>query len=536
MKLAKDILYLRNGKFWTGDADHPSAEAMMVKDGRILAIGSVCELDKRPEAKEALIYELNGVTVIPGMSDCHIHVLTSAKWMQSVDVSRTKNCAEMNELLRKRAAGLGPDEWIYATGLNEMNWDVKIMPEASDLDAADIPNPVIVHRICTHATVANSRAMKLAGMYERELPGIRRDKDGRATGVLVEGAQLPVHDAMKKALYTRETLLKYLDAFLKHAASLGLTTLHSCSAKSLGMEENLGLYQMLYEKNALNCRVYNIHDELSVPPMGGLIGNDYVRFEGFKLFLDGSIGARTAAMSFPYADDPSTTGMLIHEQEELCAKLRESTERGDHILSHAIGDRAIEQLVSSIEKLCAEGIKPLHPYLLNHVEICTPELIARIARLPAACIVQPTYVQSDIVMVPERLGANEKYACVWKNFIDAGVRLCGSSDHPIEVLYPLAGVWSLVNRTSWDGTKVWHGEQKLSLDEALRIYTSNPARAYGTWSWNGSLAVGKVADAVILDRNIFKIPAEELKDVRVKQTLLGGKLSYGKIEDWPQYN
>ena len=534
--MSKDVLYLRNGKIWTGDPAKSKAEAMFVKDGRVLAVGSVRELDDMAEAAQAVRCELGGVTVIPGMSDCHIHVLTSSKWMQSVDVSRTKNCAEMLELLRRRAAELASDAWIYATGLNEMNWDSKSLPEARDLDAAGVPNPVLVHRICTHATVANSRAMKLAGMDERDLPGIRRDKEGRATGVLVEGAQLPAHDAMKAALYTRETLLEYLGKFLKYAASQGLTTLHSCSAKSLGMEEDLGLYQTLYEKNSLSCRVYNIHDELSVPPMGGVMGNDYVRFEGFKLFLDGSIGARTAAMSFPYADDSSTAGMLIHEAGELYGQLCESVRRGDHILAHAIGDRAIGQLVDAIEKACAAGIKPMHPYLLNHVEICPPELVKRIGKLPVACVVQPTYVPSDFDMVPERLGANEKYACVWKDFVDAGVLLCGSSDHPIEVLNPMAGIWSLVNRTNWDGSKVWHGEQKLSLDEALRIYTSNPAKAYGTWAWNGSLTAGKAADVVVLDRDISSIPPEELRDVRVSKTLLGGRLAYGEITDWPCYN
>lgn len=527
-----NALYLRNGNIWTGDSNCPFAESMIVSDGIIHAVGKTSELDKNELAANAVVHELSGVSVIPGMSDCHIHVLTSSKWLQSVDLSATKNCADMQALLREKSASISPDTWIYATSLNEMNWDVKVMPDASDIDCTGIPNPVLLHRICTHATVANNRAMTEAGIFSANLPGIRRDADGKPTGVLVEGAQLPVHDAMKKALYTRERLLEYLNTYLGHAASFGLTTLHSCSAKSLGMEEELGLYQKLYEDGLLRCRVYNVHDELSVPAMGGLMGNDFVRFEGFKLFLDGSIGARTAAMSFPYADDPSTKGMYIHEYDELMEKLVESTRRKDHILSHAIGDGAIDQILDAVEDVCARSGQPNYPYLLNHIEICRPDQIEKMKKLPVACVIQPTYVYSDIDMIPERLGENEKYACVWKSLTDAGITLCGSSDNPIEDLNPMMGIWSLVTRNSLDGARTWHKEEALSLEDALRIYTVNPSKAYTTWDWNGSITPGKAADIVILDRDLFKIPSAELREVKVKNTLLSGKLSYGNIEGW----
>ena len=530
------FLYLRNGSIWTGDSNHPYAESVIIGGGVICAVGTTNELDSHALRSQSVVQELNGMSVIPGMSDCHIHVLTSSKWLQSVDLSKTKNCAEMQTLLCEKASALSPDTWIYATSLNELTWDSKIMPNAADIDKTGIPNPVLIHRICTHATVANKRAMEESGICSMNLPGIRRDSLGNPTGILVEGAQLPVHDAMKKALYTRERLLDYLNVYLKHAASLGLTTLHSCSAKSLGMEEELGLYQKLYEDQSLSCRVYNVHDELSVPAMGGVMGNDFVRFEGFKLFLDGSIGARTAAMSFPYADDPSTKGMYIHESAELLEKLLESTRRRDHILSHAIGDGAIDQLLDVVEDVCSNGFTPDYPYLLNHIEICRPDQIERMKKLPVACVIQPTYVYSDIDMIPERLGENEKYACVWKSLIEEGITLCGSSDNPIEDLNPMMGIWSLVTRSSLDSKRTWHKEQSLSLSDALHIYTTNPAKAYSTWSWNGSITKGKRADIVILDRDIFKTPEHELRNVKVLYTLLEGKLSYGSIKGWNTYN
>jgi hypothetical protein len=525
-------LYLRNGNIWTGDAAVPKAESVIIGDGKVVAVGSTAQLDGHPFVADAVVHELDGASVIPGMSDCHIHVLACAKGLQSVDLSSARSLEDVLESLRERSKEVGPDSWIYGTMLNENNWDKPVLPAAADLDKAGIENPVVIHRICTHASIANSKAMELSGLNNMDLPGIRRDASGKPTGILVEGAQPPVHAALKENLFTNELLLKYLDQYLKKAASFGLTTLHSCSAASLGMEEELGLYQTLWEKDRMSCRVYNIHDKLSEPSMGGVLGNDFVRFEGFKLFLDGSLGARTAALSFPYADDPSTDGVLIHETDELVEQLCEATRRGDHIMVHAIGDRAIDQQLDAVERTCAVYPEPKYPFLLNHVEILRPDQLERMKKLPVACVIQPTYVPSDIDMVPARLGENKKYACVWKDIIDSGLLLCGSSDAPIEALDPMLGIWALVNRTSYDGKRTWRPEQKLSLDEALRIYTTYPAKVHGTWDSNGSITPGKAADLVLFDRDLFKIDAMELRDAKITNTIVGGKLSWGYINGW----
>ena len=525
-------LYLRNGKIWTGNPALPFAESMMIKEGKIAAVGSTKELDASHCATDVVVYELDNVSVVPGVSDSHIHVLTSAKAMHSLDLSGSASLDGVISMIKERASSISPDSWIYGTMLNENGWERPLLPTAKDIDRADIPNPVLLHRICTHATVANSRALFLAGIASQNLPNIDRFSSGEPTGILYDDAQLLAYEVMQRELYTEERLLAYLDDYLRRAASFGLTTLHTCSAESLGMGEELFLYEKLYEEGKLSCRVYSVHDALSVPPMGPRIGNDFVRFEGFKVFIDGAIGSRTAALSEPYHDAPSTTGILLHDFDELCEKISESTRRHDHILVHAIGDRAIGQQLEAIEKICAVRGEPEHPYLLNHIEVCPPELIERMRRLPVACVIQPTYVYSDIDMVPERLGARERHACIWKSLIDAGISLCGSSDAPIEALNPMYGIWALVNRTSWDGTRIWHEEQKLSLEQALQIYTVNPAKAYSTWSWNGSLSVGKTADVVVLDRDIFAAPASELRNVKVLNTLLAGRSVYGSISRW----
>ncbi len=527
-------LYLRNGSIWTGDPVNSRVESMIICGDKIAAIGETCMLDSHPYAAEAVRYDLDGRTVLPGFSDCHIHVLTSAKAMHSVDLSAAKSLDDVISLIRERAAMVPADSWIYATLLNENNWDVPKLPLAEDIDKAGISNPVLIHRICTHASIANSKALSMLNIQNLALSNIDRFPSGKPTGILYDDAQLPAYDTMEKSLYTRETLIQYLDDYLKYAASLGLTSLHTCSAVSLGMGENLGLYQDMMDTGRLSCRVYCVHDELSVPPMGPKTGNEFVCFEGFKLFIDGALGSRTAAMSLPYHDDPSTYGILIHEFDELLDKLCEATRRCDHILVHAIGDRAIEQQLNAIEKVCSifRENEIRHPYLLNHVEICPPKLIDRMKKLPIACVIQPTYVPSDIDMVPARVGTMEKYACNWMDMINAGITLCGSSDNPIESLNPLDGIWALVNRTSWDGTRIWHEDQKLSLDQALSIYTVNPAKAYSTWHWNGSLTPGKVADLVILDNNIFETPVIELNGIKVSNTLLAGSSTFGSIPGW----
>jgi len=528
-------LYLRNGSIWTGDAANPEAESLIIGNGKIMALGKTADLDVHPFIEDAVRLELEGVSVIPGMSDCHLHVLACAKGMQSIDMSSAKSNEDVIEKLQERSSKVAPGSWIYGTMLNENDWDSPVLPNANDLDKAGIDNPVIIHRICTHASVANSKALELSGISGMDLPGIRRDVSGKPTGILVEGAQFPVYAVLKNELYKKETLLSYLDEYLKHAACHGLTTLHSCSASSLGMEEELGLYQTLMEQDRLLCRVYSTHDELSVPSMGGVLGNDLVRFEGFKLFLDGSLGARTAAISFPYADDPDTNGMLIHQIDELVEKLCESTRREDHILVHAIGDRAIDQMLDAIEKTCSIYPEPRYPYLLNHIEIIRPDQIERMKKLPVACVIQPSYVPSDIDMVPTRLGDHQKHACVWKDLVDAGLMLCGSSDAPIESLDPMCGIWALVNRTSYDGKRTWRPDQKLALDEALHVYTTNPAKAHDTWDWNGSITPGKAADLVIFDRDLFGIPSMELRDVKIVKTIVDGKLSFGRIHGWESF-
>lgn len=524
-------LYLRNGHIWTGDTNNPHAESLIIGDGKILAIGSTAELDRYSLVSHAVKYELGGVSVIPGMSDCHIHVLTSAKSQHALNLSSAKSLDNVIEKLQERAREIAADCWIHGMMLNENDWDITVLPSANDLDKANIPNPVILHRVCTHASVANSKALNLSRIGNINNPNIERYNDGTPTGRLYDDAQMPVYNIMQSSLYSKEKLTEYLFAYLKYAASFGLTTLHTCSAESIGMGEELFLYTDLHQKGKLSCRVYCVHDTLSVPPLDP-IGDEFVRYEGFKLFLDGAIGSRTAAMSYPYDDAPETDGILLHNFNELCEKLAEATRRGDHVLVHAIGDMAIQQQLDAIEEVCLKHGGAQYPYLLNHVEICPPEIIKKMCTLNVACVIQPTYVPSDIDMVPIRLGAREKYACIWKTLSNAGILLCGSSDSPIEAVNPMLGIWALVNRTDWDGKRVWNTGEKLSLDEALRIYTVNPAKAYSTWDWNGSLTVGKAADAVIFDRDIFKTPPENLRDVKVKHTLLAGKSVFGCINNW----
>lgn len=524
-------LYLRNGNIWTGDSNNPHAKSLIIGDGKILAIGNTSDLDSFSLALHAVRYELKGASVIPGMSDCHIHVLTSAKSCHALNLSSAKSLDDVIVKLQERSQEISADCWIHGMMLNENNWKIPKLPRAQDLDKANIPNPVILHRICTHASSVNSKALKLADVASINNPNIERYEDGSPTGRLYDDAQMPVYNTMQRSLYCKENLLTYLDEYLKYAASFGLTTLHTCSAETIGMGEEMFLYTELHEKKQLSCRVYCVHDALSVPPLGP-IGDEFVRYEGFKLFIDGAIGSRTAAMFTPYNDAPETDGILLHTFEDLCEKLEESTRRGDHILVHAIGDRGISQQLDAIQKVCSKLGEPLYPYLLNHVEICPPQIIEKMRSLNIACVIQPTYVPSDIDMVPIRLGEREKYACIWKTLSNAGILLCGSSDSPIEAVNPMLGIWALVNRTDWEGKRIWNAAETLSLDEALRIYTVNPAKAYSTWDWNGSLTVGKAADVVIFDRDIFQTPHANLREVKIKHTLLAGKSVFGHIDNW----
>jgi len=529
-------LLITGASVWTGDPARPLAGAVLVENGIITAVGSPEEISSLPESSMALRVDAQGASVVPGLTDSHLHLTALSRQQAALSLHKARSREQLLELVRQRAAETPPGEWIYGVGFNNAAWPDDRLPTMEELDRLGIPNPVLLLRVCAHVHVVNSRALEAAGVSTGlSGQGVMRDERGKMTGTLLEDAAKPVAEAMKKTMYRSEAEELSLRQTMARLAAQGITTVHACSAASYGLEENIEAYRTLAARKALPLRVRLYADE-AIPGWNvSGDGDEWLSYGGMKFFLDGSLGGRTAAMSFPYVDEPSTRGILNMDQEYFSKRLTECHKRGIQAQVHAIGDAAIDQFINAVEGL--QDLEPLPKGLnhrLIHAQVCRPDQMDRLARLGVVCDVQPVFVPSDIHITEARIGENRLgWAYAWKSMLEKGILLTASSDAPVEPTNPWRGIWAALARVDDEGNPPggWLPEQKLDLHQALTLYTVNPWRAIGEGRL-GSIRQGNRADLVVLDRNLFETPLERLPETRPVMTFAGGRLSYGDLPDW----
>lgn len=521
MKVAFLVL---GGTLWTGKPTNPIAEAMLIEQGKIVAVGQNDEIRSFASvAKVEREISLSGESVIPGLTDAHIHLVTTAKTKIATDMSGLPSKGAFVALIQKVAKNLSPDDWIYGVRFNETSWNPPSLPNKEELDSIGVPNPILIQRVCCHINIVNSKGLILAGL----------SPEGR-DGIFREDEVSPVYSAMASQMLSKERLLDLLTATCSDLASFGVTSVHACGASSYGMEEPFFLYQQLRSQRRLPVRVFSYQEEMPNLGIASSFGDRHVTYQGLKLFLDGSLGARTAALREDYSDCPGNRGTLNHSLEEVIAILETCAKRGIQPQIHAIGDAAIDQAIEAIEsvqkKTGSSEIAGL-PYRVNHVMICHPDQAKRLAALRVVGDIQPSFVPSDMAMAPKRLGERVKDAYAWKSLMKAGILLTASSDSPVESYNPWEGVYAAVTRKGLDSSEEgWFLNERLSWGEALTLYTSNSARAIGAYDWVGSLEVGKSADFAILDRNLSELGAEEMKEVKAQSTFVEGACTWPVIE------
>ena len=514
---------LRGGRIWTGDPRVPRAEALLWYRDTLEAVGSEEEVRSHPLASRARVISLGGESVLPGLTDAHAHLAFYAKQRHAVPLDRCSSLEDVKRLLRDRSAAVPPGSWICGVRFNDTQWEEKRLPTRQDLDAMGVPNPVLLSRICCHVQVANSRGLAAAGFSPDAVP----------SGILYEGEGDPLIQAVERDRDPEECRRALKEACLEFA-SYGITSVHTCSAGSYGLGDDLAAYQEVRLEGLLPLRVVFYTDDM--PPAGFLsgLGDDWVRFGGFKLFLDGSLGGRTAALSRPYADAPTTSGVLNHEDRALMATMEEAHRRGFQMEIHAIGDAALDQAIEGLRRIKSLGPGRFsRPHRVNHVMICRPDQVEPLRELGVVVDVQPAFVPGEIAMATSRLGADRlAWAYPWKTFVDAGFVVTGSSDCPVEVPSPWRGIWGAVCRTDDEGCPAggWTPEQRLSLDEALTLFTVNPPLAVGEGGRRGRLTPGFLADVVVCGEDLFALPQERLRHVIPRATVVGGKVSSGELE------
>ncbi|MDO9508501.1 MAG: amidohydrolase [Thermovirgaceae bacterium] len=529
--MRKQAIGIKGGSIWTGDLMSPWAEALIIEGNEIVAVGSLDDVKAHSASGEAKWIDAGGATVIPGMTDSHLHLTALSRQQAAMSLFEASSKNHILQMVRERAGTLAPDDWIYGVRFDNSRWPDTALPTIAELDGLGIPNPVLLLRVCAHIHVVNSRALREAGLSsDLSGAGVVRDEKGCFTGALHESFAHPVVEAMKKNSMKGAGEAKALRETMTQLVSEGITSIHTCSAASYGLEENMEAYAALHMAKELPLRIVLYSDGFVPSWVKSGEGDDWFRYGGRKLFLDGSLGGRTAAMTFPYVDDPSTKGMLNCESSEVRRVIREAHEAGTQVQVHAIGDAAIDQFIEALD-----GIRNLPPlpgglrHRIVHVQICRPDQMESLLRLGAICDIQPVFVPSDIHITALRIGEERLgWAYAWKDMLRKGLLLTGSSDAPVEPTNPWRGIWAAVTRTEDNGEPVggWLPGQKLSLDEALALYTTNPPRAVGMEHRFGFIKPGMAADIVILDRDIQKAPPETLREVKPVITMVGGEIKF----------
>jgi predicted amidohydrolase YtcJ len=503
-------------------------DSMAFDAGKVLAIGTRAALAARyPHAQRI---NAHGDTLLPGLIDAHGHITALGEYGTRVGLFDTKSLPEAQARIKAFAAANPDRAWIEGGGWNQVTWKLGRFPTAAELDAVVADRPAALARIDGHALWLNSKALSAAGIDKnsKDPQGgrIERDAAGNPTGVLLDNAMAqldavisPPSDAQRRA---------NLSAALASLNSVGLT---SVGDAGVGAAE-VALYREFAESGLLSVRVYAMildtgDDFKALSKNGPLIGygNDRLTVRSVKLVADGALGSRGAAMLEPYSDQAKQYGLLRMSAPEIDEKIRTALAAGYQVNVHAIGDAANRQVLDGFEAAYKTvGGRQLRNRI-EHAQIVALSDIPRFKQLDLIASMQPTHATSDMNMAEDRIGAQRlKGAYAWRTFLAQGTVIAGGSDFPVESNNPFFGLYSAVTRADHAGNPQggWHSEQAMSLVEAFRAFTLDAAYAQHQEKTLGSLEPGKWADFILIDRDLFKMPAGDIWKIKVRQTWVGG--------------
>ena len=531
-----DLLIL-NAHVVTMNGKQPSAEAIAMQGDRIAWVGSSEEARRRfPKPVSSL--DLHGATVLPGIIDAHGHLINLGESLVRLNLKDLATEQEMVERVRERTAKSAPGEWIVGWGWDEGKW-ASNYPSNKALSEASPRHPVFLVGLHTFAAWANQRALEVAGITrdtkDPENGKILHDeKTGEPTGILLNHAQDLV--AKKIPPMTLEQAKHAIQLAARECLRNGLTSVHEAKVTPLMVQA----FHELVREGHLPLRVYAMLDGADQTLVeewlkrGPEIDPQHrLTIRSFKLFADGALGSRGAALLEPYMDAPQTKGLMTTSEADVYKLALRSLQSRFQVCTHAIGDAANRSVLDAY----ARAMQDLHdarPTFLwrlriEHAQVLAPEDIPRFARLGVIASMQPTHATSDMPWAEKRLGPQRvRGAYAWRSVRDSGAHLPLSSDFPGETLNPFYGIYAAITRQDPQGYPPggWHPEQKLNLDEALRGYTMEGAYAEFEEANKGSIETGKLADLTVISKDITKIAPPEILSIRVLKTLVGGKVVY----------
>ncbi len=515
-------------------------EALLIDGGKVVATGSSADFrtgDRKAVAKGATVVDGKGRTMLPGLIDAHGHVMGLGAMKLQADVVGTATLDDALARVKAFAQAHPDSAWVTGRGWNQVIWNLGRFPTAKELDRAEADRPVWLKRVDGHAGWANSVAMQRAGI-DKNTPDpsggrIERDAEGNPNGVFVDRAMDLI--TAKIPPPTAQQTSAALDAALAEMARVGLT---SVSDAGIGVD-TYQLYRRYADQGRLTARIYamigGVGDDFdAISKTGPLVGygKDFLSVRSVKLYADGALGSRGAAMLAPYSDDPNNSGLLFDSPALLTAKIGKALSRGYQVGVHAIGDAGNREVLDSFAAAYKAHGGEQQRNRIEHAQIVSVDDIPRFLPLQLIASMQPTHATSDMNMAEDRVGHDRTSgAYAWRTFLKQGTRIAGGSDFPVESANPFFGLHAAITRQDHEGRPAggWYPEQALTLTEALRAFTLDAAYAEHAEKTLGTLEPGKWADFIFIDRDIFAGEPSKIWSTQVLETWVGGKRVYAKV-------
>ena len=512
------------GTIYTGLEDPATVEAVIVgPDGRIL--GTAPPLSKDWSEDEVEIIDLAGAVMFPGFTDAHAHLQGIGERELLLNLEGTASIDELVTRVEAELQGMAPGEILFGRGWIETGWPEGRMPAAADLDMVSPDNPVILVRADGHALVANTAALKAAGIYDIAADPAggftERDENSKATGIVIDESMYPVMALLERPTY--DQMQQALEIGAKTYASRGWTGIHNMSAD----REHGRLLKELDEGGRLPLRVYNAFD-----PNGSEIAKtrqyetSKVTNRAVKLYVDGALGSRGALLIEPYSDRPETSGLEILDIYGLHNEMMDAEEDGVQLSIHAIGDLANRRILEKFEEL---GYGADLRWRIEHAQMLHPDDIARLATSGLIPSMQPSHAIGDLHFAPARVGIDRlRGAYAWASLLKAGAIIAGGSDAPVEVGSPTIEFYAAVARKDLTGFsgEGWHPEEAVTREQALKLFTTGPAFASFQENDLGTIETGKIADFTVFDRDLMTVPETEILEAKPVMTVVAGEIVF----------
>ncbi len=522
------ITIVENAHIYTMDHHYPQAEAIAIRDGHIVAVGSTAELAQMPGVAHRI--DAGGKAIIPGLIDAHIHFLAYSRSLSKINLDGVRSKEDALRMVEERAQELGPGRWVLGGGWNNNLWSPTDYPTRYDLDRVAPHNPVYLDRKDLHSCWVNSMALERAGITrETEVPqgaAIGKDAGGKPNGMLYESATMLARRAIEEAPEDACTAMRRGFDML---ASMGLVGFHNPEGP-----DAFHALQELDDAGELNMRVimllayYRLDDAIKVGLRTGF-GSERLRIGPVKMFSDGSLGSMTAQMLEPFEGTEGNYGIATLPQAEMEEAILRAAAAGIPSAIHAIGDAANRRVLDAFERTRREMTNPLPPNMphrIEHAQLLNPSDIPRFVQLGVVASMQPVHATSDMHAADRLWGARARYGYAWKSVHDTGALLAFGSDAPVETPNPFAGIHAAATRQN-EADKPeggWYPEERLTVEQAVRVYTEGAARSAPYLPGvTGTLTPGSVADLLLVDRDIFTVDPKEIKDARPLVTLIGGE-------------